>query len=125
MRGFSNVSLMLVDEAARVSDDLYRAVRPFLAVTDGDLGLVSTPCGKRGFFWEEWSNGGAEWERFEVKATDCARISAKFLEDEKRTMGERWFGQEYLCEFTDVSNPLFDRDLIERAFTDQVRPLSF
>lgn len=125
VRGFSNVSLMLVDEAARVSDDLYRAVRPFLAVTDGDLWLVSTPYGQRGFFWEEWSNGGAGWERFEVKATDCARISAKFLEDEKRTMGEQWFGQEYLCEFTDVSNSLFDRDLIERAFTDQVRPLTF
>jgi hypothetical protein len=29
---------MLIDEAARVSDDLYKAVRPFLAASDGDCG---------------------------------------------------------------------------------------
>jgi hypothetical protein len=36
IRGFSAVSLLLVDEASRVPDDLYMAVR-----------LMSTPCGKR------------------------------------------------------------------------------
>ena len=123
VRGFSGVSLMLVDEAARVSDDLYRAVRPFLAVANGDLWLLSTPFGKRGFFWEEWANGGSQWERFELKGTECPRIPGAFLEDEKRTMGERWFRQEYLCEFVDVNDSLFDRDVIERAFSDDVKPL--
>ena len=123
VRGFSSVSLMLVDEAARVSDELYRAVRPFLAVANGDLWLMSTPFGKRGFFWEEWANGGTQWERFAVKGTECPRIPAAFLEDEKRTMGERWFRQEYLCEFVDVNDSLFDRDVIERAFSDEVKPL--
>ena len=40
MRGFSAVSLLLVDEAARVDDDLYKAIRPMLAVSgvfDRDL----------------------------------------------------------------------------------------
>ena len=36
IRGFSAVSLLLVDEAARVSDELYLAIRPMLAVSDGD-----------------------------------------------------------------------------------------
>src|SRR5947207_1838967 len=45
VRGFSAVSLMIVDEASRVHDDLYRAIRPFLAVGGGDLWLMSTPCG--------------------------------------------------------------------------------
>ena len=63
VRGFSAVSLMLIDEAARVSDDLYKAVRPMLAVGDGDLWLMSTPNGKRGFFYEEWANGGERWTR--------------------------------------------------------------
>src|SRR5436190_16065356 len=31
IRGFSSVSLIIIDEAARVPDDLYRAVRPMLA----------------------------------------------------------------------------------------------
>src|SRR2546430_2423695 len=80
----------LVDEAARVSDELYKAVRPFLAVGGGDLWLMSTPFGKRGFFHEEWSREG-RWAKFTVKATDCPRIRSDFLEEEKAAMGEKWF----------------------------------
>src|SRR6266853_3804417 len=32
VRGFSNVSLLLIDEAARVDDEMYKALRPMLAV---------------------------------------------------------------------------------------------
>ena len=53
VRGFSAVSLLIVDEASRVSDDLYRAVRPMLAVSGGRVVLLSSPFGKRGFFFEE------------------------------------------------------------------------
>src|SRR5919202_743578 len=38
IRGFSRVSLLIIDEAARVPDELYRAVRPMLAVSGGGLG---------------------------------------------------------------------------------------
>jgi hypothetical protein len=38
-------------------------------------------------------------------------------------MGERCFRQEYLCEFEDSVSGVFDRELVERAFTDEVRPL--
>ena len=48
VRGFSAVSLMLIDEASRVDDAMYKALRPMLAVGQGDLWLMSTPCGKRG-----------------------------------------------------------------------------
>ncbi len=75
VRGFSAVSLLLVDEAARVSEDLYLAVRPMLAVTDGAMWLMSTPFGKRGFFWEAWERGGAEWLRVRVPATDVRESS--------------------------------------------------
>ncbi len=56
-RGFSAVSLLLIDEAARVPDDLYQSLRPMLARGEGDLWLMSTPCGQRGFFYEAW----AQW----------------------------------------------------------------
>ena len=58
VRGFSAVSLLLVDEASRVNDELYMAVRPMLAVSGGRLWLMSTPFGKRGFFYEAWETGG-------------------------------------------------------------------
>ncbi len=123
IRGFSAVALLVVDEAARVSDELYRAIRPMLAVSDGALWLISTPFGKRGFFWEAWEHGGAEWLRVRVPATECARISRRHLEEEREALGERWFRQEYLCEFGETASGLFELDLVERAITDKVTPL--
>ena len=124
VRGFSAVSLLMVDEASRVSDELYLAIRPMLAVSGGSLWLMSTPFGKRGFFYEAWEHGGSDWERIRVTAEECPRISPAFLAEERAAMGDRWFRQEYECEFSDTADGVFDRDLIERAFTREVEPLN-
>jgi hypothetical protein len=68
IRGYANVSLIVLDEAARVPDDLYKTVRPMLAVSEGRLICLSTPYGKRGFFYEAWAKGGDDWTRIEVRA---------------------------------------------------------
>lgn len=99
IRGISAVTLLILDEAAAIPDDLYVAVRPMLAVSGGRLALLSTPRGPQGFFWDVWENGGDEWDRFEVSAYDCPRISADFLEEEKRALGSAMFAQEYECKF--------------------------
>ena len=88
IRGYSHVSLLVIDEAARVPDDLYRAVRPMLAVSGGRLVCLSTPYGKRGFFHDAWAKGGDDWARIEVAADRITRISAKFLAQERRALGE-------------------------------------
>ena len=111
MRGFSAVSLLIIDEASRVSDAMYRALRPMLAVGNGDLWLMSTPYGQRGFFYQTWENGGAEWMRVRVPATECPRISQRFLEEERSVMGDVWFRQEHLCEFVEDGARVFDRDV--------------
>ena len=124
VRGFSAVSLLLVDEAARVPDDLYQGLRPMLGTSGGDLWLMSTPYGQRGFFYEAWANGGPEWFRVSGKATECSRISEEFLEEERREKTSDWFSQEYLCEFTTNEEMLFDRDLVEAAFDDTLGELN-
>jgi hypothetical protein len=123
IRGFSAVSLLLVDEAARVVDPLYLAVRPMLAVSGGSLWLMSTPNGKQGFFWEAWENGGAEWERIRVTAYDCPRIKKEFLVKERKGMTESSFRQEYLCEFEEVERGVFNQRLVESAMAKDVEPL--
>jgi hypothetical protein len=123
VRGFSAVSLLLVDEASRVPDGLYLAVRPMMAVSEGTLWLMSTPRGKRGFFYEAWAKGGAEWERVRVPAEECGRISRIFLDEERRTMGEKCFGREYGCEFTDSMSAVFDSDLVAKAISWEVTAL--
>ncbi len=122
-RGYSAVSLLIVDEASRVADEQYMALKPMLATVDGDLWLVSTPWVKRGFFWEVWTGGGAEWERVKVAATECSRIPAHFLEAQRREMGELWFRREFLCEFEDGEGTLFDRELLMAAINPKIRPL--
>jgi hypothetical protein len=69
-----------------------------LAVSGGRLICLSTPYGKRGFFYEAWA-GREDWLRVEVPATRVKRIAPAFLEEERRALGESWFRQEYLCSF--------------------------
>ncbi len=123
IRGFSGVALLIVDEAARVPDALYQAVRPMLAVSGGQLILLSTPFGKRGFFHQEWTEGGARWHRVKVTASDCPRISRAWLEQERKTIGDWWFRQEYLCEFVESVDSVFAYDDICRAISPEVKPL--
>lgn len=119
IRGYSGVNLLLLDEASRVEDDLYASVRPMLAVSGGRLIAASTPFGTRGFWYEAWI-GNEPWERYEVPATECPRISAEFLEEERRTIGDFWFEQEYGCQFLDAQSSAFRSADIERMFSDDV-----
>jgi hypothetical protein len=123
IRGFSALSMLVIDEAARVSDEMYRALRPMLSVGNGDLWMMSTPFGKQGFFYETWEHGGAEWLRIRVPATECERISKEFLEEQRSVMGMDWFQQEHMCEFIGSGCGVFDRDLIEAALDDDVEPI--
>ena len=123
VRGFSKPGLVLIDEAARVPEDMYEAVRPMLAVAEGALWLMSTPCGRRGFFWEVWSSGGPEWTRIQVRAADCPRISARFLDRERRALGDRAYRQEYCCEFLESEGQLIRDDFIDRAIRPDISPL--
>ncbi len=124
VRGFSAVSLLLIDEASRVDDAMYKALRPMLAVGHGDMWLMSTPNGKRGFFYECWERDATdEWFRVRVPATECARIPAEFLEGERWVIGAQWFAQEYMVEFVDNGTAVFGRDLVERAVDEGFGPL--
>jgi hypothetical protein len=119
IRGFSAVSLILIDEAAFVPDQLYLAVRPMLIVSKGRLMMLSTPFGKRGAFFNEWSGAGAQdWQRFEVPAGEVPRIAPADLESERLALGRWWFEQEYLCRFNDAIDQVFSTSDIERAEQD-------
>ena len=115
-RGYS-AFLLLIDETARVEDRLYRAMLPSMAVANGDLWLMSTPYGKRGFFWEEWEHGGSEWERISVPATECPRISPLLLAEEC-AKGDETYRREYLCEFGVMEGAVFSLESIDAALQD-------
>lgn len=46
-----------------------------------------------------------------------------FMQEELDTIGERWFRQEYLCEFVEAEDSAFNYDDIDAAFGAAVAPL--
>ena len=117
IRGFSRVDLLLIDEAARVRDELYLALRPMLATSErGAIWLLSTPFGRRGFFYDEWVNAEANWTRIHAPATACPRINPEYLAEERLHHTDQNFRQEYLCEFVAADHAYFDPDAVADAF---------
>ncbi len=122
VRGFAGVGLLVIDEAARVADDLYRAVRPMLAVSRGRLVALSTPFGQRGWFHDAWASP-EPWARVRITAGECPRIDPAFLAAERRALGDRWFRQEYECDFTECIDAVFSAEDIRAAFSGDATPL--
>lgn len=98
IRGISAVTLLILDEAAAIPDELYGAVRPMLAVSRGRLVLMSTPRGEQGFFFDTWTKSKG-WEKIEVPWQQCPRIDPAFIEEERLERGNAWVAQEYECQF--------------------------
>jgi phage terminase large subunit len=106
IRSFSGVDLLILDEASRVPDDLYRSVRPMLAVSQGRLLALSTPFGQRGWFYDEWVGTGP-WQRIHVPWKLCPRIAPDFIAEEIRALGQAWVDQEYNGLFTTMEGLVF------------------
>src|SRR6476469_1112016 len=95
------------NEAAFIYDEVFMAIKPVLAVSRGQLILMSTPFGRRGVFFDVWQSGGEGWQRISVPASDCPRISKEFLDSERASMSEWRFRQEYMCEFVETVDQIF------------------
>ena len=123
-RGKSAVTLLLEDEAAWVDDLLKRSVSPMLAVSGGRYIMMSTPFGKRGHFHDTWTTAKG-WEKYEISAHQCPRISREFLQQELDDgMPELFWKQEYFNQFTDTDSQLFSYDIVAQAFTSEVQVLA-
>lgn len=131
IRGYSAVALIIVDEAAMVTDNLMTAVRPMLAVSGGRILALSTPKGKRGWFYNAWDTGKEYhrtrnrmgWLKIKAVATECPRITREFLDEELASLGPRLFAQEYMGEFVETNDQVFTTEAINRAFDTAVEPL--
>ncbi len=122
IRGFSGVALLVIDEASRVPDELYQAIRPMLAVSGGRIILLSTPFGKRGFFYSEWTDG-VGWRKVKITADQCPRINKEWLERERQMIGDWWYLQEYQCQFVETDDQVFSYDDIQAALDPDIKPL--
>ena len=118
IRGFSSIALLVVDEASRVDDAVFEAAEPMLAVSRGALWIVSTPNGRRGYFYKACISG--DWVKLRVTAAQCGRIPPAFLKKQKEKLGERRFAQEFECEFVELDRGVFDAESVDGAFQRRV-----
>jgi hypothetical protein len=111
-RGFSDPRLCLVDEASIVSDSVMTALLPMLIVSGGRLMALSTPKGKRGWFFEQYVSDSTDWLRINARADESPRISKQRLEEQRRSLGERLYSQEFSNMFIEAEGQLFSDETI-------------
>ena len=115
VRGEENVICVFMSEVAFTGliDDkkIYNALHPNVAnIGHADFIMESTPNGKRGFFWELYTNKN-EYFKLEQPYT----VSMGKLLDEKTIEQERHnpmidFDQEYNCKFTTSLTSVFKEE---------------
>lgn len=124
VRGIARVRLVLIDEGARVSDEIYAAVRPMLAVHPrGQLIGLTTGAAKRGWFYGGWTDPESDFEKIRVTPDMCPRITPEFLASERKALGETVFRTEYGLEFLDDQEAAFPNEIIDGIFDKELRPL--
>ncbi len=122
IRGYSSPDLIIEDEAAFVTEATHDALVPMLAVSQGQLCLLSTPQGRQGHFFQAHAGDDTDYERITVTAFDCKRIPRDWLEKQRRKNPAR-FGREFMCQFLESDSQFFTYAEIEALFDTDLRPL--
>ncbi|MHA1876735.1 MAG: terminase large subunit domain-containing protein [Promethearchaeota archaeon] len=115
IRGFSPTK-SIVDEAAFVKDELFVALEPSLAATNGGLEMYSSPFGKRGRFYNSFDEEG--FEKYHIKSKESPLITDEFLQNARKSKTELEYLQEYEGEFLEEQDTYFSRELILNSIED-------
>lgn len=113
--------LIILDEAGDIDDRVWEGVLPTLATTDGDILVIGTPKGAKGWYYDLWKNslntqGPRGWFKSQYPASENPRISPEYLAEMRLTKGEAWMRQEFGCEFLHDGQSLLHPDDIDKLF---------
>lgn len=117
-----NFHLVVVDEAAKVAEDVYTdAIQPTVADNDGDILLLTTPAGKNWFYYEYMRALalGAAWQRPSSDNPNPNIRNAFNLAKER--VSQRTFQQEWLAQFSEDGGGVF-RGVDKVAIAKRVTP---
>lgn len=110
--GFT-IDLLIADEAAFIPEEVWNSIIPALAVTNGDIWLLSTPFVKEGFYYDCFSD--PNFTAFHTSSEDCDRIEESFLNRMKETLTKAQYAQMYLGQFVDEIRQFFPDELIKKV----------
>jgi hypothetical protein len=121
-----DVYAAVIDEASRMREESWYALRSTLTATQGKCKLIGNVKGKKNWFYklgERARQGEAEYKYFKITAYDAARegiISEKEIEQAKRDLPDYVFRELYLAEPADDKSNPFGLDAIRKC----IAPLS-
>ena len=122
IRGFSAPRLIIVDEAAFASEEMFKALEPMLTVSAGTLLLMSTPNGQFGYFYDQWHNTNGPWKRLQGQLKDCPRVDWDTIEEMRQTMAPNDFAQEFECRFVAAAGQFISREAFRQCIRADVKP---
>lgn len=126
IRGFTVSGILIIDEAAYIQDTMPNGedfwgniVMPITKARNCKVVLISTPCGKQGFFYDFYLRAMNNEEGI-VSLTrtiyDDSLCTPEQIEDIKRSINKKAFEQEFECKFLDSSLTFFEG--FENCFKD-------
>jgi hypothetical protein len=113
--------LLIVDEAARVPDQLLtQDITPFLATTGGSIILISTPWSIGNAFHKAYTTSLQDpplWKLYgPVRSDQCSRVDLNYLAEEKQWLPKMWYEQEYEAKWVNALSNVFDLEHLQKAF---------
>ena len=109
VRGFS-FHYMVVDEAAYVNERGFEtAILPTLTVLGKKCLIISTPKSKNWFYkyYLRGLDGSTEYISFKGQSTDNPFIDQSFIAQQRLSLPDDIYRQEYMAEFTDAGSEVF------------------
>ena len=123
VRGYSNVAMLIIDEAGHCQDSFLAAVLPSTATNRAARVLMlTTPNARAGMFYQIWAHDDT-WEKTSISWRQCPRIGEEAVELYRRTAGELLYRREFENVFIDDGDSVFMSAIIEAALSDDVSPL--
>lgn len=110
--GFT-IDLLIADEAAFIPEEVWNSVIPAMAITRGDIWLLSTPFVKEGYYYNCFND--PSFTAFHTSSEDCPRRDDVFLAHKKETLTKAQYAQMYLGQFVDEIRQFFPDDLIREC----------
>ena len=125
IRGFTVSGVLILDEAAYYQETLpngeniwSNVIMPITKARNPLVIMISTPCGKQGFFYDFYLRAlnNEEGLAYLVRTIyDESLVTKEFIDEIKKSINPKAFEQEFECKFLDSSLTFFEG--FENCFT--------
>lgn len=117
---------IIVDEAAFLPEaTITEVAMPMLAVSGGELVLISTPNGQNHFwrFFQMGRSGEFGFWSQHAPSEESPFVNREFLAVQRKLLTDRAYAIEYLAEFRESAGRVFSGEMIEAALVADGLPL--